>query len=255
MIIDTHAHLYFDRFDDDRHAVIQRAFEAGVKKIINIAIDLDTARTCIDMAEQYDGLFAAVGVHPNDALSFSDGTLEELRTLCAHPKVVAVGEIGMDYYWDKSPQKMQEEVFRKQIQLAGETGLPIIIHNREAARDILDVLKSENVSGLQGVFHCFSEDGGIAEEVLQLGFHISFTGNLTFKKSTLPEVAWQVPMDRLLLETDSPFLSPEPRRGRRNEPAHVVHIAERLAAIKGVDVLDVHQQTTENANRLFRLGE
>ncbi len=253
MFIDTHAHLYFDRFDEDRDAVIQHAFDSDVKKIINIAIDLDSARNCVRLAEQYDGLFAAVGVHPNDAQLFNDETRDELKRLLEHPKVVAVGEIGMDYYWDKTSPVLQETVFRKQIQLAKDVGLPIIIHNRNAARDILKILKSEGVAGLTGVFHCFSEDAAVANDVLALGFRISFTGNLTFKKSTLPAVAKDVPLDRLLLETDCPFLSPEPRRGRRNEPAHVIYIAEKLAEIKGLSLGEICDKTTDNAVKLFGL--
>ena len=253
MIIDTHAHLYFDRFDEDRDAVIRRASESGVKKIINIAVDLDSARSCVRLAEEYDGLYAAVGIHPNDAQLFDDETRDELKSLTEHPKVVAIGEIGMDYYWDKTPPALQEMVFRKQIQLAKDVGLPIIIHNRNAARDILNVLKSEGVEGLTGVFHCFSEDAVFANDVLALGFHVSFTGNLTFKNSTLPAVAKVIPLQRLLLETDCPFLSPEPRRGRRNEPAHVIHIAKKLAEIKGLTPGEICDETTVNAVKLFGL--
>lgn len=255
MFIDTHAHLYFDRFDADREEVIRRAGSAGVSKIINISVDLESAQQCIELAEQHEGLFAAVGVHPNDADKLNDAALRELRTLTGHPKVVAVGEIGMDFYWDKQPRDLQESVFRQQIQLAKETGHPIVIHNRQAARSIIRTLKSEGVDGLTGVFHCFSEDEAIAREVLEMDFHISFTGNLTFKNSQLPEVARMVPLQRLLLETDCPFLSPEPKRGRRNEPAHVVFIAQKLAEIKETDVETIRAKTTENAVRLFGLGE
>ena len=255
MLIETHAHLYFDRFDEDRDAVIERAFDKGVRKIINIATDLDSSRRCIELAEQHDGLFATVGIHPNDATKMDAATLHTLRELSRNPLVVAVGEIGMDFYWDTCPPAVQEQVFRAQIQLAKETDLPIVIHNREAASEILRILKSEGADGLAGVFHCFSEDHQVAQEVLELGFHISFTGNLTFKKSQLPRVAEMIPLDRLLLETDCPFLSPEPRRGRRNEPAHVVYIAERLAEIKGLPVSEIAKATTANAIRLFGLGE
>nr|NIR49990.1 TatD family hydrolase [candidate division KSB1 bacterium]NIR68606.1 TatD family hydrolase [candidate division KSB1 bacterium]NIS25443.1 TatD family hydrolase [candidate division KSB1 bacterium]NIT72335.1 TatD family hydrolase [candidate division KSB1 bacterium]NIU26119.1 TatD family hydrolase [candidate division KSB1 bacterium] len=210
---------------------------------------------CLELAEEYDGLYAAVGIHPNDSTRLNDHSLSELRELTQHDKAVAIGEIGLDFYWDKSPVHVQEQAFRAQINLAKELGLPIVIHNREAGREILDVLKSEGTEGLAGMFHCFSEDKVIAEEVLAVGFHISFTGNLTFKKSELPEVANLVPLTRLLLETDSPFLSPEPKRGRRNEPSHVAFIANKLAEIKGVDVTELRRVTTENAHKLFGLGQ
>jgi len=255
MLIETHAHLYFDQFDEDREQVIQRADEAGVKKIINIAVDLESSKQCIELAEKYEGLFATVGIHPNDSTKLGRDSLLELRELCGHKKVVAIGEIGMDFYWDRCPAEVQERAFREQIRLAKEVGLPIVIHNREAAPQIIEVLKSEDASELSGVFHCFSEDTAIAKEVLDLEFHISFTGNLTFKRSQLPEVAEMVPLDKLLLETDCPFLSPEPKRGRRNEPAHVVYIAQKLAEIKKVEFAELAEVTTSNANRLFGLGE
>ncbi|MFQ5675799.1 MAG: TatD family hydrolase, partial [bacterium] len=207
------------------------------------------------LAEKYTGLFAAVGIHPNDSTKLDDSSLAALRELSRHNKVVAIGEIGLDFYRDYSPVEVQERAFREQIRLAREVDLPVVIHNREAGREIIDVLKSEGTNDLNGVFHCFSEDTEIANEVLALGFHVSFTGNLTFKKSQLPEVAEMVPLDRLLLETDCPFLSPEPKRGRRNEPAHVVYIAEKLAEIKGVTVNALTELTTANAARLFRLGD
>ncbi len=255
MLIETHAHLYFDQFDEDREQVIQRAEEAGVKRIINIAVDLETSRQCIELAENYEGLFATIGIHPNDSTKLDSSSLSELGELSRHQKVVAIGEIGMDFYWDRCPAEVQERAFREQIGLAKEVGLPIVIHNREASREIVHVLKSEGTDGLSGVFHCFSDDKKAAEEVLDLGFHISFTGNLTFKKSRLPEVAEMVPLDKLLLETDCPFLSPEPKRGRRNEPAHVVYIAQKLAEIKKVTFEEITEITTSNAKRLFGLGE
>lgn len=255
MLIDTHAHLYFNHFDQDREEVIQRAFEAGVKKIINIGIDLETSQQCIEMAEKQAGLFAAVGIHPNDSTKMDEKALAALKEFTHHPKVVAIGEIGLDFYRDRSPVETQRKAFRSQIKLAKEVARPIVIHNREAIREILDLLNSERTEGLRGVFHCFSEEERLAEEVLELGFHISFTGNLIFKNSKLPEVAKMVPLERLLLETDSPFLSPEPRRGRRNEPAHVVYIAQKLSEIKEIEVSELQRITTTNAERLFGLGD
>lgn len=254
MLIDTHAHLYFNQFDDDRDQVIQGAFDSGVANIINIGIDVETSRQCVELAERHDGLFAAAAIHPNDSTKLNQTTLAELRELSQHPKVVAIGEIGLDFYRDRSPAELQEKALRAQIRLAKEVELPLIIHNREAGHEILEVIKSEGSEGLSGVFHCFSEGTDIAEEVLELGFHLSFTGNLTFKKSELPEVAQRVPLNRLLLETDSPFLSPEPRRGRRNEPAQVIYIAQKLAEIKETTLAEIEKKTTANAVRLFGLG-
>ncbi|MFQ6112973.1 MAG: TatD family hydrolase [bacterium] len=254
MLIDTHAHLYFNHFDADREDVIQRAFDAGVKKIINIGVDLDTCRQSIELAEKNAGLFAAVGIHPNDSTKLDENSLATLMEFTRHPKVVAIGEIGLDFYRERAPIEIQRQAFRKQIALAKDEALPMVIHNRQAVREILDILKEEGTEGLGGVFHCFSEDERIAEEVLEMGFHISFTGNLTFKKSNLPQVAQMVPLERLLLETDSPLLSPEPKRGRRNEPAHVVYIAQKLAEIKGSDVSEIEKITTDNAVSLFGLG-
>lgn len=255
MLIETHAHLYFEQFDEDRDEVIKGASEAGVKKIINIAVDLETSTQCIELAEKYEGLFATIGIHPNDSTKLDSSSLGELRELSRHQKVVAIGEIGMDLHWDRCPVKVQERAFREQIWLAKEVGLPIVIHNRDAGRKIIHILKSEGTEGLSGVFHCFSDDKKTAEEVMDLGFHISFTGNLTFKKSRLPEVAEMVPLDKLLLETDCPFLAPEPKRGRRNEPAHVIYIAQKLAEIKKVTFAEITEITTSNAKRLFGLGE
>jgi TatD DNase family protein len=253
MLIDTHAHLYFNHFDEDREEVIQRAFEVGVKMIINIGIDLETCEQCIALADEHAGVFAAVGIHPNDSAKLDENALLSLKEFTRHAKVVAIGEIGLDFYRDRAPVEIQTEAFRQQIVLAKEAGLPIVIHNRQAIAEILEILKSEGTDGLAGVFHCFSEDESWAEEVLDLGFHISFTGNLTFKKSGLAKVANMVPLERLLLETDSPFLSPEPKRGRRNEPAHVLYIAQKLAEIKGVSVSEIEKITTENAVHLFGL--
>jgi TatD DNase family protein len=251
LFIDTHAHLYWEQFDEDRDAVIQRANDAGVSGIINIATDVDTSRQSIALAERHRGLYATAGIHPNDAGKFDAHTIVALRDMLRHPRVVAIGEIGLDFYREWCAPDIQEKTFREQIRLAKEEGLPIVIHNRQAGRQILEVLLSEKTDSLGGVFHCFSEDLGIAREILALGFHISFTGNVTFKRSHLPEIAAHVPLERLLLETDCPFLAPEPKRGRRNEPAYVVHLAEKLAQIKALPVDQLAAVTTRNACTLW----
>lgn len=255
MLVETHAHLTFDKFDADRDEIIDRAHKAGVDKIVNIGVDLASSVRCIELAERYSGLFAAVGIHPNDANKLNDASLERLRELTRHDKVVAIGEIGLDFYWDTCPAATQEKAFRVQLRLAREVGLPVVIHNREAGEAILKVLRSETIGEKKGVFHCFSEDEHIARQVLDLGFTISFTGNLTFKKSTLPQVAKNVPLDKLLIETDCPFLSPEPKRGKRNEPANCVHIARKLAEIKEISLAALSAATTANAYRFFGFGE
>ena len=252
-MIDTHAHLTFEWFDEDRLQVIERAREAGVEQIITVGTNLQDCPAGIALAERFPEVFAAVGVHPNDAAEFDEAALAILREWARHPKVVAIGEIGLDFYRDRvSPQK-QEEVFRAQIALAKELRLPVIIHNREATKALLSVLEEVGPGGLKGVLHCFSGTVADADRVLSLGLWISFAGNLTYKKSKLPEVAAAVPLERQLLETDSPFLAPAPMRGKRNEPAFVVHTAGFLAEIKDVEVAMVDRITTANARRLFGL--
>ena len=255
VLIDTHVHLQLEQFDADRAAVIGRAVAAGVTRMITIATDLASSRQGIALAETHDELFAAVGIHPNDCVNAADADYEELRELARHPRVVAIGEIGLDYYWNAAPPEAQRRAFVRQLALARELQKPVIIHNREAGAAILQTLADEGIGGLRGVFHCFSEDAAYARHVLELGCHLSFTGNLTYKKSVLPEVAVEIPLDRLLLETDAPFMSPVPHRGKRNEPAFVVHVAEMLAAIKKKPEDEIANITTMNARRLFGMGE
>lgn len=254
MLIDTHAHLQLNHFDDDREAVIQRALEAGVEKIIVVSTDLASSRQSVVLAEKHAGVYAAVGFHPTDCGAATGDDFAEIARLAQHPKVVAIGEIGLDFYWKNVPAEIQQRAFVRQLCLAQEIGKPVIIHNREAGEAILQTLRENAIRKLQGVFHCFSEDVAYARHVLDLGCHISFTGNLTYKKSTLPEVAACVQLERLLLETDCPFMTPAPHRGKRNEPAFTVHIAEKLAEITQASFDDVCQRTTQNAIALFKLA-
>lgn len=256
-LVDTHCHLDFESFDADRVAVIERAWAAGVRAIIVPALDLDNVDAVLTLTERYEGVYAAVGVHPNSTADWSAGWLDAVRRAAEHPGVVAIGEIGLDYYWDKSPLPMQHTAFAQQLALAAELDLPVIIHNRDATDDVLTLLGESALAGRDraGVMHSFSADWPAAERALALGFYIGITGPVTFKKAdTLRAIAAQVPLDRLLIETDAPFLTPEPNRGRRNEPAYVRHVAEAIASVRnvGYEVLATH--TSTNAARLFGLS-
>ena len=254
MFIDTHAHLQISHFDADRAEVIQRAFDAGVEKIIVVSTDLASSRQSLEWAEKFSSLYAAVGIHPTDCAAATETDFVLIAEFAQHPKAVAIGEIGMDFYWKPYSQEQQQHAFISQLHLARELNKPVIIHNREAGAAILQILRAAGITSLSGVFHCFSEDADYAQQVLALGCHISFTGNLTYKKSTLPDVAARIPLERILLETDAPFMTPVPHRGKRNEPGYVVHIAEKLAEIKKLSRAEVAQQTTANAVRLFKLS-
>ena len=260
-LVDTHCHLNFHRFDHDRAAALQRAKDAGVERIISPAIDLPTCREVLALADEHEGLFAAVGVHPNSSADFNDASIDSLRELAGRPKVVAIGEIGLDYHWDKSPRSSQMSAFAAQLDLAAELALPVIIHNREAQDDVIATLESraetapDELRGRLGVLHSFSASHDIAQRALELGFYLGFTGPLTFKKAdNLREIASHTPLDRLLVETDAPFLAPVPYRGKRNEPAHVRYINARLAQLHGITADDMARQTTRNAEKLFALS-
>lgn len=259
-MIDTHCHINFDSYDTDRDAVIARAEEAGVDRIINPAIDIQTSQTVLSLCERYEGLYAAVGIHPNDTANLTQADLDRIAALAEQPRVVAIGEIGLDYYWDKSPKDKQFEAFEAQLALAQRFGLPVIIHNREASEDVIRILESwvsglpESLKSRPGVMHSFSGSMAIAERALAAGFYLGFTGPITFKKADETRaIATRVPLDRILVETDGPFLTPVPYRGKRNEPAYIPYIVERLAALHLVSVEDMAQATTENAERLFNL--
>lgn len=255
MLIDTHAHLDSPKFDDDRVAVIERAREAGIERIVNIGFNRDTIPTTMALAEQYPFIYAAVGWHPTDAITMKlEEDLAWIERLCSHPKVVAIGEIGLDYYWDTSPKELQMVVFREQIRLAKRLGKPIVIHNREAHEHILKVLREEKASEVGGIMHCFSGSWETAKQCLDMNFHISFGGPVTFKNARVPkEVLQKVPLDWLLLETDAPYLAPHPHRGKRNESAYVRLVAEEAANLKGLNMEDIAKITSENARRCLAL--
>ncbi|WP_209125713.1 TatD family hydrolase [Alkalihalobacillus sp. BA299] len=254
MLFDTHVHLNADQFLEDRDEVIKRAQEEGVTHMVVVGFDEKTIHGALEIAEKNENIYAALGWHPVDAIDMTEKHLEWLEQLAQHPKVVALGEMGLDYHWDKSPKEVQKEVFRKQIRLAKKVNLPIIIHNREASQDIVDILKEEEADQVGGIMHCFSGSLEIAKACLAMNFHISFGGPVTFKNAKKPkEVATEVPLDRLLIETDCPYLAPHPYRGKRNEPAYVKLVAEQIAELKGMTVEELAKQTTENANKLFNI--
>ncbi len=254
MLIDTHAHLDSTEFDEDREQVIDRAIQAGVARIVNIGFNRDTIPTTIALADKYEMIYAAVGWHPQDAVDMQPDDLDWIEELISHPKVVAIGEIGLDYYWDTSPKEVQQQVFREQIRLARRLRKPIIIHNRDAHQDIVRILREEKAEDIGGIMHCFSGSWEIARECLNMNFHISFGGPVTFKNAVQPkEVLAKVPLDRLLIETDAPYLTPHPFRGKRNESAHVKLVAEAAAQIKQVNIEEIIQITGDNSINLLGL--
>jgi TatD DNase family protein len=256
MIVDSHAHLFLPNFNGEVEAVINRAKEKGVEYILVPGTDLITSAQAIELAEKYKGLYAAVGVHPHDTKNWEDEWLEELEKLAKHPKVVGIGEIGLDYYYDFSPREIQIDAFRKQLDLAVKLNLPVIIHNREASDDLMDIIREYKESGLRAQFHCFAGTKSDARELIELGHFISFAGNLTFKNADgLREIAASIQIDNMLLETDSPFLTPVPFRGKRNEPANVVLIAEKLAEVQNLTFDDITRTTAYSAYKLFGIGE
>lgn len=253
-MIDTHAHIDTEAFDGDRDDVIARAVESGVGCIIIPAINPAGFDKLFDVADSSPHLKCGVGIHPHHALECNGTELARIRREAKREKVVAIGEIGLDYYYDFAPVDVQKNVFRDQLRIARETCLPVIVHNREADSDILEILGQEQDGTLGGVLHCFSSPADTLQKALDLGFHVSFTGNITFKKSTMDEVVMNAPLDRIMLETDSPYMTPVPFRGKRNEPSLVRLVAQKIAEIKSVTIEEVIKMTTINAKKLFNLS-
>jgi|SRR5690554_9458 len=255
MFIDTHAHLFYPNFSEDIDEVIERAKSSGVDYIIVPATDVETAKQTLALADKYDMIYAAVGVHPHETKEWTNDNLKIIEELAQHKKVVAIGEIGLDYYYDFSPKEKQIEAYRSQIELALKLNLPTIIHNRESDEDILKITKEYCKDGLRGQFHCFNGSLQDAKDIIRMKFFISFTGNITFKKAdTLRDTFSKIRLQHLLLETDSPFMTPVPHRGKRNEPSYVKIIAEKAAELHKVSVEDVARITSVNAFRLFGIG-
>jgi TatD DNase family protein len=250
-LVDSHAHLDFPQFDRDRDAVILRAQEANLVAIVNIGTNLASSRASVALAERYDFIYATVGIHPHDAEMANRDALEELRILAHHPKVVAIGEIGLDYYRDYSPRPAQRQAFRDQLALASALGRSVVIHSRDAHEEVLAALRNWDGTG---VLHTYAAGPEHLDDVMAMGFFIGISGPVTFSKAErLRHVAKAVPLDRLLLETDCPYLAPEPHRGRRNEPAYVKHVATAVAQIRNVSPGRIASATTENTRRLFGL--
>lgn len=255
-IIDTHTHLQFPDFDPDREAVLERARAAGVVQVITLGTDLASSREALAIAERHPMVFAAAGIHPSEAHLVADGDVAAIDTLIReHSRIRAVGEIGLDFYWETEHWQAQYAVFGSMLDLAKGLDYPVVIHNRSAQREMEWFFQEAGIASLNGVMHCFEGEVADARFYLDMGLHISFTGNITFRSFRDEAVVRLVPLDRLLLETDSPFITPAPHRGGRNEPAFVGHVAARLAAIHGVPEDEIRRITTANARRLFGLPD
>jgi TatD DNase family protein len=262
-LVDSHCHLNFDEFDQDRDRVIQQALEAGIAWFVVPGIDLDTSKSAVEYAHQYPQVFAAVGVHPNSGLSWNDGTLADLRELARERGIVALGEIGLDYYRDQCPKEIQKQIFSAQLELAGELELPVIVHIRDSAEDIMAMLvtwqkelevRKSLLASHPGVVHSFSGDASVANTLLMHHYKLGIAGSVTYQNSKhLQEVIRLLPLEAFLIETDAPYQTPHPFRGKRNEPTNVRIVAEKIAEIKEIKVEQVAQGTTREATTLFRL--
>lgn len=252
MLFDTHAHYYDQAFDGERDTILAALPENGVELVLCPGCDLNSSRAAIRLAEAYPFVYAAVGIHPEDALGLPENWLQEIETLSRHPKVKAIGEIGLDYYWKEVPRALQKEVFAAQLDLARRLDLPVIVHDREAHADCLAMVR--DFPGVRGVFHCYSGSAEDAKTLVDLGWHLSFTGTITFKNARKgPEVVEAVPIERLMIETDAPYMAPVPFRGKRCDSRYVYRMAEAIGAIKGLPVEEVARITTENGKRLFAI--
>lgn len=254
MIFESHAHYDDEKFDEDREILLSSMQENGIEYIVNVGASLASTKKTLELVEKYPFIYGAVGVHPSETAELNEENFAWLEKQCALPKVVAVGEIGLDYYWDEPEKEIQKEWFRRQLTLAARVQLPIIIHSRDAAKDTLDIMREMKCEEIGGVMHCFSYSKEIAREILEMGFYIGIGGVVTFKNAkNVKEVVSYAPMDRILLETDSPYLAPVPNRGERNSSLNLPLIAQEIAAIKGISYEGVVAATSENAKRCFVL--
>jgi len=248
-LIDTHCHLFYNDLKNDLDGVLNRASELGVNRFICVGTNIKDSRVCLTLSQEHKHIYASAGIHPHDAKDAPENYVEQIHEFMKNPKMVAVGEMGLDYFRNISDPKIQRKIFREQLQIASESHKPVIFHNRDADDDVIQILSE--FPDVIGVAHCFSSTISTAKRLLDMGYYISFSGNLTFKNSNLPEVAKYLPLDRILVETDSPYLSPVPYRGKGNEPGRTRYVAEKLAEIHQVPLELVARKTTENANRLF----
>ena len=255
MLFDTHAHMNDPAYDEDREQILAGLPEKGIGLMLNTGCSLASSLDCVAMAERYPYIYASVGSHPDSADEVNDGVLEEYRKLCKlHPKIRAIGEIGLDYYYEDIPREIQKKAFRDQLVLAQELDMPVIVHERDAHQDGMDIIRQ--FPKVTGVFHCYSGSAEMARQLVKLGWYIGFTGVLTFKNARKAvESAQAIPLDRIVIETDCPFMSPEPFRGRRNDPSRVALVADKLAEIKGITPEEARRVTFENSKRLYRIEE
>lgn len=253
-MIDSHAHLDDSKFDLDRDSLINNLEKHGIEYVFNIGADIVSSRNSVALADKYENIYAVVGIHPHDASGYDENIEKELIKLSKNKKVMAIGEIGLDYYYDNSPRDIQMEVFKKQIELAAKLNLPIVIHSRDAHKDTFDTLKEahEKYPDMKVLIHCYSSSVEMMREYMKLGFYIALGGAVTFKNSVTPkEVAKEVPLSRLLLETDSPYMAPVPLRGKRNEPMFVKYVAEEIASLRGINIEEVIEQTSKNTKEFY----
>lgn len=254
MIFETHAHYDDDQFDEDRVELLNSLYENGIEKVVNIGVDVDNSKRIIELATEYDFMYVAVGVHPNEVGKLTDSDIEELKTLTSNDKVVAIGEIGLDYYYPEPPKDIQKRWFEAQIELAKDVHLPMVIHSREAAKDTVDIMKATHAKEAGGVVHCYSYTKEFAREFLDMDFYFGVGGVVTFKNAKkLKEAVEYIPMDKILLETDSPYLAPDPYRGKRNSSLYIPYIAQAIADIKHISVEEVIDITCENAKKMYKV--
>ena len=252
-IIDTHAHVNSEKFDDDRAETIERAQMAGIEAIVNMGDTMESSQVCKELSREFSCCYAGVGIHPEESFPLTEADLAQLAQWAAQDKVVAIGEIGLDYYWEKDQEKrqLQREIFTKQLDLARQLDMPVCIHNREAHGDTMNIIKAEG-RGIRGVLHCFSGSLEMARELVKMGWYIGVDGPLTFKNAAkLPEIVQELPLEALLVETDCPYMAPVPMRGKRNEPAYVKNVVEKIAQLRNMSFEEIAEQTTRNAKNLY----
>lgn len=255
-IFESHAHYDDKAFDQDREELLSTLVQNGIGTVINVGASLDSTKKAVQLAQTYDFIYAAVGVHPNETAELTEDSIRWMKSLTTDPKVVAIGEIGLDYYWDEPERDVQKYWFSRQLQLAHETQLPVIIHSREAAKDTMDIMKAERAQDLDGVIHCYSYSTETARDYLNMGYYFGIGGVVTFNNARkLKEAVQYIPIEQILLETDSPYLAPVPNRGKRNSSLNLPYIAQAIADLKEMDVEDVVRITSDNAMRLFKKGD
>lgn len=254
MIFDTHSHYDDDVFNDDRDELLSTLSEKGVGQVVNVGADMTSCRTALALAEQYDFVYCALGVHPSEVAELTEADMEWIANHTAHEKVVAIGEIGLDYHWPEPSPQVQKEWLHRQIAVAKEVNLPIIFHSREAAKDTMDIIQETKAYECGGVIHCYSYSPEMAKEFVEMGYYIGIGGVVTFKNAKkVIKTVEEIPLERIVLETDCPYLAPEPNRGKRNDSSQLIYVADKIAQLKGISAEEVIATTTENAMRLYRL--